>query len=80
MMSEMSSCSCNIKMLITVYIQGESGGKVNILGDGSVGNREEKVHVHTCLILNGYWDRAVWIYKYKNIKNNNKQKQELFLI
>jgi hypothetical protein len=41
------------------FIQGDSGGKVNVLGDDSVGNCDKKVHVNMCLILNGYRDRAV---------------------
>jgi hypothetical protein len=42
-------------------IQGDSGGKVNILGGDSIGHCEKKVHTNMCLILNGYQDRAVWI-------------------
>jgi hypothetical protein len=33
---------------------------------------EGNVHINMCLILNGYRDRAVWIYKYKTIVNCNK--------
>jgi hypothetical protein len=32
-----------------------------------------KVHVNKCLILNGYRDRAVGMYKYKSIVNGNKE-------
>jgi hypothetical protein len=34
----------------------------------------KKVHVNMCLILNGYRDRAVCIYKYNSIVNDNKEK------
>jgi len=33
----------------------------------------KKVNMNMCLILNGYRDRTVRIYKYKNIVNGNKQ-------
>jgi hypothetical protein len=32
-------------------------------------------HTNMCLILNGYQDRAVWIYEYKSIVNGNKERQ-----
>jgi hypothetical protein len=35
----------------------------------------KKVHMNMCLILNGYWARAVWIYKYKSIVNGTKERQ-----
>jgi len=45
-----------------VELQGDSGGKVNILGGDSVGNCEKKdVHMIMCLILIGYRDGDVWI-------------------
>ena len=34
-----------------------------------------KNFMRTCLILNGYWDRAVWISKYKNIVSGNKERE-----
>jgi hypothetical protein len=37
-------------------IQGDLGRKVNILGAGNTGYCEEKVHMNTCLIMNGYRD------------------------
>ena len=40
-------------------IQGDSGGKVNILGNDSVGHCEKKVHKNMCLIVNGYRGGAV---------------------
>jgi len=40
-------------------IQGDSGGKVNILGGDSIGHCEIKVHINMFLFLNGYRDRAV---------------------
>jgi hypothetical protein len=44
-----------------MHIEHNSRGKVNILGGGSVGRCEKKVLVNTCLILNGYRERAVRI-------------------
>jgi hypothetical protein len=41
-------------------IQGDSGGKVNILeGDNISHCEKEKVHMNMCVIPNGYRDRAV---------------------
>jgi hypothetical protein len=34
----------------------------------------EKFHMNMCLILSGYWCRALWIHKYKSIVNGNKKK------
>ena len=42
-------------------IQGDSGGKVHILGGDNISHCEKKVHTNTCLILKGYLDRAVTI-------------------
>ena len=35
-------------------IQGDSGGKVSILGSYIIGHCEKKVYMITCLITNGY--------------------------
>jgi hypothetical protein len=35
-------------------IQGDLGGKVNILVGDSTGHCEKKVHMNMCQILNGY--------------------------
>ena len=40
-------------------IQGDSGGKVNILGGDSMGHCEENVHTNMCIFVNGYRERAV---------------------
>jgi hypothetical protein len=40
-------------------IQGDSGGKVNILGGDNVSHCEKKVHTNMGLILNGYQHRAI---------------------
>ena len=40
----------------------------------------KKIHMSTCLILNGYWDTAVWIYKHKNNVNGNKREITVNLI
>jgi len=34
--------------------------------------------MNMCLILNGYWDRAVGIDKYKSIVNGNKERGIIF--
>jgi hypothetical protein len=51
------------------YIQVESEGEVSILGADIIGRCKNKVHmyVYTCLILNGYRDRAVWICRYNSV-------------
>ena len=51
------------------FIQGDSGGKIgnlkgDIIGQSSYFKR---------LIMNGYRDTAVWIYKYKTV-NGNKER------
>jgi hypothetical protein len=46
-------------------MQGDSGRKLNILGDGSVGRCEEKVHMNKCLIVGGCRDTA---FDYTNTK------------
>jgi len=35
--------------------------------------RKKKVHMKLCLFQNGYPESAVWINKYKNIVNCNKE-------
>jgi len=40
-------------------IQGDSAGKINILGGDSTGHCEIKVHINMFLILNGYRDGTV---------------------
>jgi len=44
-------------------IQGDSEGKVSILADNRICYCEKEVHINMCSILDGYRDRAVWIYK-----------------
>ena len=34
-----------------MHVQGDSGGKVSILGHGNIGHFEEKIHVSMCLIV-----------------------------
>jgi hypothetical protein len=41
-------------LVTTDKIQGDSGGKVDILGRDSIGPCEEKFPMNMCLILNGY--------------------------
>ena len=40
-------------------IQGDSIGKVNIVGGDSIGHTELDVHIYMCVIVNGYRDTAV---------------------
>jgi hypothetical protein len=50
---------------IQKYIQGDSGEKFTILGGDSIGHCEKKyVRMNVYLILNGYRNRAVSMYKY----------------
>ena len=44
----------------TTEIQGDSGGKTNILEGDCIGHCEKKkeVHMNKCLMLNGYRDKA----------------------
>jgi hypothetical protein len=54
---------------------GDLGGKVYILGGDSIGHCDKKkVYMNLCLIVNCYWDKAVWIYKYKSIVNDDKER------
>ena len=59
----------------TELLQGVSGGKVNVLEDHSTGHCYRKFHTNICLILNGYRDRAVWVYKYKSILSCKKERE-----
>jgi hypothetical protein len=47
--------------LLSVFIQGDSGGKVNILWADNIGHCEKKVRMNMCLILIVYRDRIVRI-------------------
>jgi hypothetical protein len=40
-------------------MQGDSGGRVTIVGGDSIGYFEKKIHMNICLILNGDRDRAL---------------------
>jgi hypothetical protein len=51
----------------SMNIEGDSGGKTNILGEDFIGYCEKKLYINVSLILNCYRDRAVGIYKYKNL-------------
>jgi hypothetical protein len=55
-------------------ILGDSGGKINFWGGNIVGLCEKKCCMNMRLIVICYWDRAVWIFKYKSIVNDNKEK------
>jgi hypothetical protein len=56
------------------YIQGVSGGNISILGVDSIGQCEN-VQMDSRLVLNGYWDRAGWTYKYEAIMNGNNERE-----
>jgi hypothetical protein len=43
-----------------MFIRSGSAGKANIMEGGSIGNFETKVRMNMRLILNYYWDRALW--------------------
>ena len=63
-------------MEINLITQADSGRKTNILEYYSINYCEKKkVHINMCLILNGYQDRIVWIYKNKSSVNGNKKVQ-----
>jgi hypothetical protein len=42
-----------------MYIMGDLGGKVIILGADSMGHCEKKMHINVCVIMNAYRNRAV---------------------
>ena len=62
------------------FIQHNSRGKVNILGGDSIVIVRKEVHMDKCLILSGYQNRAVWIYKYKRNVNGKKKKGKLLTV
>jgi len=52
----------NVRQNLTFkVIQGDSGGKVNILGCQGIGNCEKRFGMNTFVILHGYRNGAVWI-------------------
>ena len=61
-----------------MFLQGDSGGKVNIFGDVSTDHCEKNIYTNMRRILNGYRDTVVWIYIHKNNVNGNKEKVILF--
>ena len=58
-----------------MIIQDNSGEKFNTVECDTIGHCEKKVHMSMCQILNGYRDRAVWIYTFKSIANGNKERE-----
>lgn len=50
---------------------GDTGGKVYILGGDNIGHLKKNWYKHVSN-LNGYQDRDILIYKYKDIVNDNK--------
>ena len=60
-------------------IQDDSGEKVKILGGDSTGHCDKKSSHEHCLIPNSYRDTAVWIYKYKNSMNDNKEREIMYI-
>ena len=46
-----------LRMFICSFIQGDSGGNINILVGDSVGPCEKSVYLKVCVILNGYRER-----------------------
>jgi hypothetical protein len=49
----------SMKKYHSMCIQGDLGGKINILGGHNIGHCRKKFHTHLCIILNHYRDRAV---------------------
>jgi len=49
----MSEISTHV-IIKRVLIEGDSGGKVSILGGDSIDIVRKKFHMNVCLILNGY--------------------------
>jgi hypothetical protein len=48
--------------------------KVNILRGDSIGHFKKKFRMNMCLLLNGYRDRALRMYKYKStVKGDNER-------
>jgi hypothetical protein len=52
-------------MRIEKNIQNVLGGKVNILGDRSIGHCTKRVYMSMCPIPDGFRDRGIWIYSCK---------------
>jgi hypothetical protein len=48
-------------------IQGDSRGKVNIIGGHSTGSCEKKIHINVCVILFAYRHKAVWISRHNPV-------------
>jgi hypothetical protein len=46
-------------------IQSVPGGKVNILGDHSIGHSKQKLYAYMCPIPNGFRDKAIPLYSSK---------------
>lgn len=64
---------CSVKSSGDMYVQGDSGRKVSILGGDSIVHCQKKVYMIMFLISGGYWDGTVWICKYKSIVNGNNE-------
>lgn len=54
-----------------LHVQGDKEGKVNTLGGDSV-DHCDKIRMITSIIMNGYRDRTVKIFKYESTVNSNK--------
>jgi hypothetical protein len=65
-----------------VLILGDLGGNISILWGDIVGPcQKKKVHMKTCLVVNSYQGRAVWIHICRNVVNGNRDiSVSLFLI
>jgi hypothetical protein len=53
--------------ILSTVIPCDSEGKANIFGGDTINHCDKKVHINVCLIVNGYRDTAVRIYKSKSI-------------
>ena len=58
------------------YVQGDPVGNVDFWEMRvSLIMRKNKERMRICLIVSGYWDRTVWIYKYESIVNGNEERE-----
>ena len=60
------------------YVQGDSGGRINILLRDEIGHcGKKKVRMKTCVFINGYRNSAGWIYTYNSTVNDDKERNRI---
>ena len=67
-----------IFVVLLQYIQGDLWGKTNNLRGDSTYRSKIIVHWNMCLVLNGNWDKTIWIHESKRTVNGKKHK--LFVV